>query len=865
MEWLCVAAGSLLIVFGAPIYEIVLLIQLHQQQKRHFEELQRDLSLLSKQLEKQHATVNAAHKIAQPTASPTTSPADAPVAEPAITRKAPVPKLPEIAWAIPDEDRTTRDRNLKKIEDPISVAPPSIKTQPKPITTGSLMEQRGHHLPDPTPALPVSAPPRTPGKFETSAKEALGKIWSWIVVGEEQMPAGVSMEYAMASQWLLRLGILILVIGVGFFLKYSFDNDLIKPIGRVAIAAVAGLGLLTIGVRLLGHRYHLFGQGLMGGGLAMLYFSVYAANHFYHLIDDVPSFVLMGLITVLAGGISVQFNSMLVAVLGILGGYGTPLMLSTGAVDFVSLYAYLLLLGVGVLMVCYWKNWPLVNLLSFVCTYTLFFTTMRQYEVSQFWHVMPFLIAFFVLFSAMIILYKLVNKTPSHLLDLAALILNSVIFFSVSYQLVTQAYGKEWVAAVTIGLALFFSIHVYAFLAKKLVDRELLVSFLGLASFFVIVTVPLVLSSQWITVSWALLALVLLWIAKQLGSRTLKYVSFLLYAIVLFRFAVIDLPNQFATALEAETLWSAYWPKMIERFVIFGVPVLSLGAAHWLSGSVQSSSTAGVSQDNDLPEIVPGDWAPRALLGIGVGMLALYLHLELNRSIGFAYPLLRLPSLTCLWLVICGLLLWEGLVRQSRNLLTAVTLGLTAVLLKLFFWDLPAWSLTNQLLYFGEYSFHHAAFRLLDFGSVIAFLGLASAMVAGKPRDKDVAVIFAVSSMGVLFVFLTLETNSLLATFLKEMRAGGVSILWSVFAFCWLLQGIWRDFRPLRFAGLILFAIVIVKVFFSDLAKLDSFWRIIAFLVLGMMVIAGSFIYLKYQETFTIQPDKPTESAVEPN
>ena len=138
-------------------------------------------------------------------------------------------------------------------------------------------------------------------------------------------------------------------------------------------------------------------------------------------------------------------------------------------------------------------------------------------------------------------------------------------------------------------------------------------------------------------------------------------------------------------------------------------------------------------------------------------------------------------------------------------------------------------------------------------------------MVAGKPRDKDVAAIFAVSSMGVLFVFLTLETNSLLSTFLREMRAGGVSILWSVFAFCWLLQGIWRDFRPLRFAGLILFAIVIVKVFFSDLAKLDSFWRIIAFLVLGMMVIAGSFIYLKYQETFTIQPNKPKESAVETN
>ena len=77
MEWLYVAIGLLLIVFGVPIYGIVLLSQLLQQQKEHFEKLQRDLSSLRKQLEKQHATVNAAHKIAQPTASPTTSSADA--------------------------------------------------------------------------------------------------------------------------------------------------------------------------------------------------------------------------------------------------------------------------------------------------------------------------------------------------------------------------------------------------------------------------------------------------------------------------------------------------------------------------------------------------------------------------------------------------------------------------------------------------------------------------------------------------------------------------------------------------------------------------------------------------------------------
>jgi uncharacterized membrane protein len=174
------------------------------------------------------------------------------------------------------------------------------------------------------------------------------------------------------------------VVGVGFFVKYSVENGLITPTGRILLAAASGLAMLMAGARLLGRKYHVLGQGLLGGGLAVLYFSVFAAANLYHLIEQSPAFVLMSIVTVAAGSISVRFNSILVAVLGILGGYGTPIMLSTGTVNFPGLLGYMLVLGCGVLGVCYWKNWPLVNYLSFVSTWGLFFSASSPESVGKF-------------------------------------------------------------------------------------------------------------------------------------------------------------------------------------------------------------------------------------------------------------------------------------------------------------------------------------------------------------------------------------------------------------------------------------------------------------------------------------------------
>ncbi|MBS0204149.1 MAG: DUF2339 domain-containing protein [Planctomycetes bacterium] len=813
---------------------LVLMIKLIMDQNSGFSEIRRELRALRKE------------------SRPVSHPGAATVPSHAISEPVPVPKSSETA-EVADDAVDVGDAVIEEVHPVHDTSQPGPARSIEPPLAASTRLRALKADREATEAGPPVEPavPRTPSRFETAARETLHKIWTWIIVGEEYIPQGVSMEYAVASQWLLRVGILILVVGVGYFLKYSIDHGMINEIGRVALSTIAGLGMLTAGTRLLGRRYHTFGQGLMGGGLAILYFAVFAASNRYHLIEPLQAFALMGLITVLAGGIAVRFDSILVAVLGIIGGYGTPLMLSQGPPNFPGLYGYMLVLGCGVLGLCYWKNWPLVNYLSFFATYSLFFASMTAYDKTHFHEVMPFVISFFVLFSTMAFLFKIVNQAKSNLLDLLALFINAAVFYGVSFNLVDEMYGRQWVAVVTLSLAAFYSIHVFVCLSRKLVDRELIVSFIGLAAFFLAVTMPLVLSRDWVTVSWSLQALVMLWIAQKLGSEFLRHVCYLLYGIVLFRFGLLDLPRQFLTAPStADLSIGEYLQQLAERLVMFGIPIASIGGAYRLLSKPSADEDRVIGRANDISGWIRDAWAVRLAVGLAMGMLFIYLHLEFNRTLGFFYQPMQLPALTLLWLAMCGVLLYESTINKHPGVLVLLMLFVSGLLFKLFAFDLPGWEANVHMLYGGPYSFRDASLRLLDFGAVVGFFAGGYALLAGRKDARSVGVFLGFTSLSLLFIYLTLEVNSFLYHNVPGSQSGGVSILWSVFALSLILRGIWRNLRVLRYIGLTLFLVVAGKVFFNDLARLDQLYRIIALLVLGILLLAGSFIYLKYRESF---------------
>lgn len=253
----------------------------------------------------------------------------------------------------PTEETTQATSGAAK---PPVVAPPPL---PAPIPTFATAES-AHAATKPNEAF-------RPAYSKTSSHETLPRRKSPL--------ENINWEQLMGVRLFAWLGGLALFLAAAFFLKYSFEHDLIPPAMRVAMGYATGIGLLIGGVRLSQKRYKITADTLSATGVVILYAVTFACRVVYHFapFGVTTTFLLMTLITAVAFVIAVKLDAIVVAILGMLGGFLTPILLSTGQDNPFGLFSYIALLDIGLLAVAFARRWDWLPLAGAIGTFAMQF------------------------------------------------------------------------------------------------------------------------------------------------------------------------------------------------------------------------------------------------------------------------------------------------------------------------------------------------------------------------------------------------------------------------------------------------------------------------------------------------------------
>jgi len=193
-------------------------------------------------------------------------------------------------------------------------------------------------------------------------------------------PSRPVLETKVGLTILNRVGVLTLVLGVAFFFKWAADNNWIGPAGRVLLGIMGGFLTLFGGDFFWRKQQRTFAQGLTGAGIAILYLSIYAAFGFYHLILQPFAFLLLFAVTAMAVALSLRYNGQAITILGLIAGYLTPLMLSSGQDHPWFLFSYILLVDLAATGLAKKKDWHVLEPLSFAATVLIFGAWMLRRE-----------------------------------------------------------------------------------------------------------------------------------------------------------------------------------------------------------------------------------------------------------------------------------------------------------------------------------------------------------------------------------------------------------------------------------------------------------------------------------------------------
>ena len=678
---------------------------------------------------------------------------------------------------------------------------------------------------EPSLCVPVSKPQSVPRDKPTSVSRE-----SW--------------EQKIGGTWLNRLGVVALLVGLAFFLKYAFDNNWINELGRVIIGYCAGALLLGGGYWYHGRgKLPKFGSGLGGAGIGAWFISTWAAYNFYQIFPRIPAFAVMAAVTVAGVVLALSWNSPAIAGLGLLGGYLTPLLIP-GAGGYLIQFTYLLILNLGALAVLVKKNW---NGLAFISLgFTVLLNAVALLTLYNKAYLLPFMLflsAYHLLFSLQGLAANLVHRSPARPPLLGISILSGGFYALFSAILLFDGH-RPVLAGVLFVWGLFYLAQMAAVRRWRPEDKNLVFVLLCLALGYITLAVPIWLSQTWVTMAWTIQAAVLIAVGRQARSTRVRGWGLLVLGLAIWRLLLIDLGLLTWVGVLVTDSYRAPWTGRLPAFLLV---VASMLAAAWLFHSERGSKF----ERNLVPALVVGANILGLLFLLGEWNRWFYWLGQINP--GYSWRAGRATAWTLTMAGNLGLLLalWRRWQYKPVRILTLVLLPIAML------WSgFADTKILFKAAYTGANYISPWAGRL-PAALLVAFLALIAAWQFG-PGGKGkqyLSWLNAWANILILSVILT-ELSRYYYGFRdlypqpwQVYRNTAWSGAMSIHGFILVALGIWRKKALFRRLGIGLLLITVAKITLVDLTGLETIWRILVFIGTGLVLILASWLYQRFLRT----------------
>ena len=459
-----------------------------------------------------------------------------------ISRLAQTPPAPGASQQLPNADRAlfaaslqqlgNRIKNLEAALTAHSIPIPNVvETPSKPATeqtAAPLIEARppiqtlteAQRLPIAPP--PVAPLPAAPPSARTIRPEQIESI--------------------IGRRWLGWAAVCVILFAAAFFLKYAFDNRWIGELGRVAIGVAAGVSMTVAGYRYHRRGWRIFSQILSAGGVVLLYLSVYAAFGYYHLATQKAAFAFLAILVAEAAGLALLYNAPAIAIMALIGGFLSPILLRSDRDQYRSLFGYIAALDGGALALL--KHWPGLSSLAFAGTHLLFWLWYTDnYHPRKLGAVMVFQSAVFPMFLLAHLAKRLLRSQAATFEDLGLLVINPFVFFFTSYYLLNPQH-HDWMGVFAIGMGLLCAAVAKLLLDRAATTRTESLLIIGVALTFVTIAIPIQLRSNWITIAWSVEALLMLWAGIETRSQRLRIAAHIVLGLAFIRLVFWDTPGE---------------------------------------------------------------------------------------------------------------------------------------------------------------------------------------------------------------------------------------------------------------------------------------------------------------------------------